>query len=111
MTLLAQLQLERADFVHPVNGKLEQLGHGRIVGREKEMLRMSDLNDHRDTVIKLRSQLLHSRDASMRVGQLMLAILNHNHVASDLLGQQLRLIFGLVQVLDPRCLLVVILPC
>ena len=73
---------------------------------------LSDLNGLRYTVIKLRDQPLRSRDANMRVRHLILLIRIRNHVASDLLGQQLPLILALVETLDAKGLPVAVInPC
>ena len=74
----------------------------------RRMMLLPDLNGLRHAVHMVRDRLMRSRDASMRVGQMIFAIRNRILVASDLLGQQLRLTFSLVEAQSAISLRVVV---
>ena len=97
------VQLGRIEFASSVDGKLKQLGRGCVVGfqsGELGVLLLPGLSASGNTVIKHTSGLLHDLDPGLGVGQLVLELLNVVLVTCDLLGERLRVIFRLVEVLQ-----------
>ena len=93
----------RVEFVQPVDGELEQLGRGGIVGCESHELGVlvsADLSCLGHAVIKLSKRLLHDSDPDIGVGQLLLELLNRILMTRNRLRERLRVIFRLVEILQ-----------
>ena len=96
------VQLERVEFVQSVDGELEQLGRGGIVGCESHELSVlvsPDLSCLGHAVIKLSKRLLHDSDPVIGFGQLLLELQNRILMTHNRLRERLG-VFRLVEILQ-----------